>query len=143
MASQKELNEKLVENMKEWQKVEEQSVKSTNEIIHKSDNTIVKHIMEIIRQDSAMHKRIQGLIIDSFEKEAIRLTPEELAEVWDMVQNHIELERETVRLAEEARKLTKNYEIRYLLNYLMIDETKQNEILNQMEDFKAGMYPYA
>ena len=90
-----------------------------------------------------MHRKVQQLIIDSFEKEAIQLTPEELGDVWDMVENHIELEKETIRLAEEARKNSKDFVIRYLLGYLMTDEQKHNEILQQMEDIKAGIYPYA
>ena len=143
MAKQKELNEKLLNILKEWQVVEDQSVKSTTDIMAKTKNPIVKHIMEIIRQDSAMHKRIQQLIIDSFEKQAITLTPEELGEVWGMVDKHIKLEKETIRLAEEARKNSKNFVIRYLLGYLMTDEQKHNEILAQMEDVKSGIYPYA
>ena len=90
-----------------------------------------------------MHKRIQQLIIDSFEKQAISLSPEELADVWEMVEKHIELEKETIRLAEESRKNSKNYVVRYLLSYLMTDERKHNEILEQMEDVKSGIYPYA
>ncbi len=143
MAKQKELNENLLKILKDWQKVEDQSVKSTTEIIGKTKNSIVKYIMEIIRQDSAMHKRIQQLIIDSFEKEAITLTPEELGEVWEMVDKHIQLEKETIRLAEEAKKNSKNFVVRYLLSYLMTDEQKHNEILAQMEDVKSGIYPYA
>jgi len=60
-----------------------------------------------------------------------------------MVEKHIELEKETVRLAEEARKNSNSFMIRYLLGYLMKDEQKHNEILQQMEDIKGGMYPYA
>jgi rubrerythrin len=143
MAKQKEMNEQLVKTLKKWQVVEDQSVKSTTEIMTKTKNPIVKHIMEIIRQDSAMHKRIQQLIIDSFEKQAITLTPEELGDVWEMVEKHIELEKETIRLAEESRKNSKNFVVRYLLGYLMTDEQKHNEILAQMEDIKSGIYPYA
>jgi len=143
MAKQKEMNEQLVKTLKKWQVVEDQSVKSTTEIMTKTKNPIVKHIMEIIRQDSAMHKRIQQLIIDSFEKQAITLTPEELGDVWEMIEKHIELEKETIRLAEESRKNSKNFVVRYLLGYLMTDEQKHNEILAQMEDVKSGMYPYA
>lgn len=143
MATQKELNEKLVEILKEWQEIEDKSVKSTSDIISKTQNPIVRQVMEIIRQDSAMHRKVQQLIIDSFEKEAIQLTPEELGDVWEMVENHIELEKETIRLAEEARKNSKNFVIRYLLGYLMTDEQKHNEILQQMEDIKSGIYPYA
>ena len=99
--------------------------------------------MEIIRQDSAMHKKVQQLIVDSFEKEALYLSPEELGDVWSMVEQHIELEKETIRLAEESRKNSKSFFVRYLLGYLMTDEQKHNEILRQMEDIKSGIYPYA
>jgi rubrerythrin len=90
-----------------------------------------------------MHKRVQQLIIDNYEKQAFTLTPEELGEVWDMIEKHIELEKETIRLAEESRKNSKNFIVRYLLGYLMTDEQKHNEILAQMEDIKSGIYPYA
>ena len=143
MAKQKELNENLIKTLKKWQVIEDQSVESTTKIIAKTKNSIVKHIMEIIRQDSAMHKRIQQLIIDNFEKQAITLTPEELGDVWEMVDHHIQLERETIRLAEESRKNSKNFLVRYLLGYLMTDERKHNDVLDQMEDIKSGIYPYA
>lgn len=143
MAKQKELNEKLIDTLKTWQKVEDDSVKSTSEIISKTKNPVVKQVMEIIRQDSAMHKKVQQLLIDNFEKEAFSLTPEELAGVWNLVEKHIELEKETIRLAEESRRNTKNFVIRYLLGYLMTDEQKHNLILQQMEDIKSGIYPYA
>ena len=143
MAKQKELNENLVATLKKWQKIEDASVKSTSDIIGATKNPIVRQIMEIIKQDSAMHKKVQQLIIDSFEKEAMQLQPEELSEVWGMIENHIELEKETVRLAEESRKYSNSFIVRYLLGYLMTDEQKHNEILAQLEDVKRGMYPYA
>ena len=143
MAKQKELNEKLVATLKKWQKVEDASVKSTSEIIGKTKNPVVKQVMEIIKQDSAMHKKVQQLLIDSFEKEAIQLQPEELGEVWGMIENHIELEKETIRLAEESRKNSNSFIVRYLLGYLMTDEQKHNDVLAQLEDVKRGMYPYA
>ncbi len=143
MAKQKELNENLVKTLKKWQKIEDESIKSTSEIIAKTKNPIVRQIMEIIKQDSAMHKKVQQVIIDSFEKEAISLDPEELSDIWGMVEKHIELEKETVRLAEESRQNSNSFMVRYLLGYLMKDEQKHNEILQQMEDIKGGMYPYA
>jgi len=143
MAKQKELNEKLVATLRKWQKIEDASVKSTSEIIGMTKNPIVRQIMEFIKQDSAMHKKVQQLIIDGFEKEAMQLQPEELSDVWGMIENHIELEKETVRLAEESRKYSNSFIVRYLLGYLMTDEQKHNEILAQLEDVKRGMYPYA
>lgn len=143
MAKQKELNENLVATLKKWQKIEDESVKSTSAIISKTKNPIVRQIMEIIKQDSAMHKKVQQVIIDSFEKEAINLDPEELSDIWGMVEKHIELEKETIRLAEESRQNSNSFIVRYLLGYLMTDEQKHNDILAQLEDVKKGMYPYA
>ena len=143
MAKQKELDEKLLKILKEWQKIEDDSVKSTSDIIAKTKNPVIRQIMEIIKQDSAMHKKVQQVIIDSFEKEAISMDPEELSNVWTLVEKHIELEKETVRLAEESRKNSNSFMVRYLLGYLMTDELKHNHILQQMEDVKRGMYPYA
>jgi bacterioferritin (cytochrome b1) len=143
MAKQKELNENLVKTLKKWQKIEDESVKSTSAIIAKTKNPIVRQIMEIIKQDSAMHKKVQQVIIDSYEKKAINLEPDELSDIWEMVEDHIELEKETVRLAEESRKNSNNFIVRYLLGYLMTDEQKHNDMLQQMEDIKRGMYPYA
>jgi hypothetical protein len=143
MAKQKVLDENLVKILKQWQKIEDDSVKSTSDIIAKTKNPVIRQIMEIIKQDSAMHKKVQQVIIDSFEKEAISMDPEELSNVWTMVEKHIELEKETVRLAEESRKNSNSFMVRYLLGYLMTDELKHNHILQQMEDVKRGMYPYA
>jgi hypothetical protein len=143
MAKQKELNENLVKILKKWQEIEDESVKSTSAIIAKTKNPIIRQIMEIIKQDSAMHKKVQQVIIDSFEKEAISFDPEELSNIWEMVEKHIKLEEETVKLAEESRKNSNSFIVRYLLGYLITDEQKHNDILHQMEDVKKGMYPYA
>ena len=96
---------------------------------------------EVAKQLGIEHKVIS--LRELFEKEAIQLQPEELSEVWGMIEKHIELEKETVRLAEESRKNSNNFVVRYLLGYLMTDEQKHNEVLAQLEDVKRGMYPYS
>jgi len=143
MASQKEMQKNLLSVLKRWQDIEDNSVKSTSDIAAKTNNVIIRQIMDVIRADSAMHRKVQQLIIDSLEKEAFHLTPEELGEVWAMVSKHIELEKETIRLAEEARRNSNQLLHRYLLGYLLTDEQKHNHILEQMEDIKRGIYPYA
>ncbi len=143
MATQKEMQENLVKIMKKWQAIEDESVKSTTEIAQSTDNPIIKQIMDIIRQDSAMHRRVQQLIIDSLEKQAFRLTPEELGEIWDKVENHIELEKDTIKLADEARKNSNTLLHRYFIRYLLADEQKHDHILEWLEDIKRGLYPYA
>ena len=143
--STKEIQEAIVANMRRWQKIENASVSSTAGVIEKTDNPIVRLIMEIIQRDSQMHYRVQELIADSLEAKAISLTPDELAAVWDKIEAHIELEKETVRIAEESLAALKGKKMvvqEYLLDYLLIDENKHNAILSTLETIKKGMYPY-
>ncbi len=142
MANQKERNQKLVQILKQWQEIEDASIKSTTEIIKKSKNPIVQMVMEIIRQDSANHRKVQQLIIDHFEKSSFKLTPEELAEFWDLVEEHDEIEKKTINLAKEALRETNYPLVAYFLNYLLTDERKHDELLEEMSKIKTGMYPY-
>ena len=143
--STKEIQEKIVENMKNWKKIENASVASTGRVIEKTDNPIVRLIMEIIQRDSQMHYRIQELIIQSLETMTVSLTPEELGDVWDMIEKHIELEKKTVELANDSLEAMRGRKMvvqEYLLDYLRIDEEKHNSVLESLATIKKGMYPY-
>lgn len=143
--STKEIQKQIVSNMRRWQKIENASVASTGNVIEKTDNPVVRLIMEIIQRDSQMHYRIQELIADSLESKTITLTPDELGNVWDLIEKHIELEKKTVQFANEALAALKGKKMvvqEYLLNYLLIDENKHNEILEKLGTIKKGMYPY-
>jgi len=143
--STKEIQENIVSSMHRWQKIENASVASTGKVMEKTENPVVRLVMEIIQRDSQMHYRIQEMIADSLETKTITLTPEELASVWDMVEKHIELEKQTVKFAEEALSALKGKKMvvqEYLLDYLLIDENKHNKILANLETIKKGMYPY-
>ena len=143
--STKEIQEKLVDNMKQWQGIENASIASTGKIMEKTDNPVIRQIMEIIQQDSSMHYRVQALIVSSLEEKSLTLSTDEMADVWDMVEKHIQLEKKTIELAKEALDVIKDEKMviqEYLLNYLMIDEEKHNTILAALEKIKAGMYPY-
>lgn len=145
MASTKDVQEKIVDNMKRWQKIEDASVASTGSIIEKTGNPLIRQVMEIIQADSQRHHHVQQMIIDNFERQSVSLTPEELGEIWDMVEKHIELERKTVDLANAALtalKGTKMVVVQYLIEYLLEDENKHNKILDNLEGIKKGMYPY-
>ena len=143
--STKEIQEKIVDTMKRWQKIENASVASTGKVIEKTENPVVRMVMEIIQRDSQMHYRIQELIADSLESKTITLTPDELASVWDLIEKHIQLEKKTVELANEALTALKGKKMvvqEYLLDYLLIDEEKHNKVLDSFETIKKGMYPY-
>jgi gamma-glutamyl phosphate reductase len=120
-------------------------VASTGMVIDKTDNPIIRLVMEIIQRDSQMHYRIQDMIANSLEKGTVTLTPDELGNVWDMIEKHIKLEEKTVELANEDKKAIEGKKMvvqEYLIDYLLIDEQKHNKILETLETIKKGMYPY-
>jgi hypothetical protein len=134
--------EELKATLRRWQEIEDESVAQTTAIIGKTHNPLIQLVMEIIRQDSVMHKRVQGVILDSLEKQAFSLTPEELGDIWNLIEKHAAAEKETIELAEKARKNCRLFVQRHLLTYLTEDEQKHDRLLNQLEDFKRQLYPY-
>lgn len=144
-STMKEEQQKLVDTLKGWQKVEAMSARSASEVIEKTDNDLLQQVMKIIRGDSLRHHEVQQFIIDTFTRQAPSLTPEELAAVWEKVEEHIELERQmidSVRTALDGVAGKKMVIQEYLLRYLLTDEEKHDAMLDQLNQIKRGMYPY-
>lgn len=136
-------SEELVSLLENWQAIENATIAHTTEVIGKTKNPLIQLVMEIIRQDSTMHHRVQQVLLDSLEKQAFTLTPEELADIWGMIEKHAEMEKETIALAEKALSRCRLFVQRHLLTYLIEDEKKHDRLLGQLEDFKRNIYPYA
>lgn len=143
--STKEIQERIVDNMRRWQNMENATIAATSNVIERTENPIVRIVMEIIQRDSQMHHRVQELVADSLTSKAVSLTPEELEKVWDLIEKHIRLERQTVGMAEEALAALKGKKMvvqEYLIRYLLEDENKHNHLLESLEAVKKDMYPY-
>jgi uncharacterized tellurite resistance protein B-like protein len=135
--------EELTTVLENWQALETATISHTTEVIAKTKNPLIRLLMEIIRQDSQMHYRVQQVLLDGIEKEAFTLTPEELADIWDMIEKHADMEKQTIGLAEQALKNCRLFVQRHLLTYLIEDEKKHDRLLGQLQDFKRHIYPYA
>ncbi len=141
----KEVQERLVETMHHWQHIEDAAVTATNKVIEKTDNALIRMVMEIIQNDSRMHYRVQGLIAESMKNKQIKLTPDELQAVWTDIRRHIKTEKEMVKYVEETLETVKGRKMlvqEYLLNYLKADEEKHDYLLAALEEVKKGLYPY-
>jgi len=128
-----------VEVLRKWQGIERDAIETTAEIMEKTDNLLIRQVMEIIRNDSVQHHRVQQFLIDAMTRNPIRLSPEELADVWGEIEAHDELERETIRMAEQLRDEVKDPVVKILLNYLLVDEQKHDTLLGQLDEFKKHM----
>jgi rubrerythrin len=107
--------------------------------MEKTDNLLIRQIMEIIRNDSVQHHRVQQFMIDMITRAPVKLSPEDLAEVWGQIEAHDELERQTIELAKELLEETTEPVHKILLNYLLTDEEKHDGILGELEKLKAHM----
>lgn len=143
MNKKSETIENLINILKRWQGIEDDSIRNTTEIIKRSNNSIVNIIMEIIRQDSVMHRRIQQLIVDNYTKKPIAIDKDELTEIWDLITEHDEAERKTIELANYALAQIDEPIVKLLLEYLLLDESKHDKLLTDLEKYKDSVYPEA
>ena len=144
--STKEVQEQLVNSMKHWQQIENRSVESTGAVIAKTDNPLIRLVMEIVQRDSQMHHRVQQMIIDSIEGKPIVLSTDEMGSISEMIDNHLDIENEMVGLVHQSLSDVKNKKMvvqEYLLNFLVEDEKKHANMLKALDKVKQGMYPYA
>jgi rubrerythrin len=128
-----------IDVLRQWQGIERDAIETTAQIMEKTDNLLIRQIMEIIRNDSVQHHRVQQFLIDSLTKNPISLSPDELAEVWGQIEAHDELERQTIKLAKELMEQTTEPMHKILLGYLLTDEEKHDGLLGELEDFKKHM----
>jgi hypothetical protein len=142
----KEIQEKLVETMQRWEKIEDAAVDSTGKIIESTDNPLIRLVMEIIQADSRMHRRVQEFIASTLTEKAVSLTPEELGKVSEAIDKHNAIEKQMVGYVDETLNALKGKKMlvqEYLLNYLWDDEKKHETLLSILDKVKEGMYPYA
>jgi hypothetical protein len=129
----------LVEILRQWQRIERQSITDTAEIIEESRNPFIRLIMEIIRHDSLMHHRVQQFLIDSVTEADVPVSREDLARIWEKIEEHDRLEKKTIELAGQLRDEAWSPVHKQLLSYLLADEQKHDTLLAQLEDIKKGM----
>lgn len=144
--STKEVQEQLVNSMKHWQQIENRSVESTGAVIAKTDNPLIRLVMEIIQRDSQVHHRVQQMIIDTIESKPVALSTDEMGAISEMIDNHLDIENQMVELVDKALADVKNRKMlvqEYLLNFLVEDEKKHAAMLKALDKVKQGLYPYA
>jgi rubrerythrin len=134
--------DEMVEGLKKWQSIERKSMEQTAEIMESTANPVIRMIMEIIRQDSMMHHRVQQFIIDSLTREAVSLSPEEISEIWTRIEEHDDMEKDVINMAKELKEKAWSPVHKQLLDYLLTDEAKHDRLLEQLGELKKGLYPY-
>ena len=140
--SAKDKQDSLVEIMRRWQRLETASIAQSTKILENTTHPLLHLVAEIIQRDSAMHHRIQQMIIDSYTKATVPVPVDEIEKIWDATEKHTELEKKTIELAVESlSRLEGSRDVvqRYLVSYLMADEKKHDRLLEDLSLIKQGM----
>ena len=131
--------DKLVKTLRDWQGIERHAIETTSKIIEQTQNSLIREFMEIIRNDSMQHHRVQQFIIDSLTKAPVILTHDDLAQIWEAIEAHDQVEKKTIEMAQECKEECKFFVQRSLLEYLLADEKKHDFIFKELEVFKKNM----
>jgi hypothetical protein len=134
------IEEEVVKNFKEWQELENETIRLSEDLKKKSDNSFVKLIMEIIKRDSEKHKVMQQFIIDSVTRESVHLSPEELIPLGDVLEKHIKAEAKSMGLANSCVAGTKNFFANFVASLLLSDEVKHHEMLMTLDQVKGKIH---
>jgi len=136
--STRELQQQLIANLREWQKLENAQITLTGSVLEETSNPVVAVVMEIIQRDSQMHHRVQQLIIDSLESEVVGMEASDVALIKDQLHAHLEMEKETVRLAQRSLEALAGKDLvvqEFLMEFLRRDEEKHRDLLTALETF--------
>jgi len=131
--------ENMVKVLRQWQSIERQAMHDTASIMEQTRNPLVRMIMAIIRHDSLMHHQVQQFLIDSVTEEAVAVSRDDLAEVWQRIEEHDKMEKKTIALARQLMEEAWSPVQKQMLSYLLTDESKHDSLLMELEQVKQGM----
>ncbi len=138
MVKSAETSEGFLNIIRDWQRLEETTIAYSDELMSKTSNPLIRTTMQMIKDDSEKHKAMQQMIIDNLTKEALRLTPDDLALLSEALDRHLEAEAKSVELARSALKDSKLFVTQYILSYLLADEEKHHALLSRLGEAKKA-----
>jgi len=133
-----EMSTNFVKLIKDWQKLEDETIRYADTLMKKSKNRLVKMTMEMIKHDSQKHKAMQQMLIDSLTKEPFILSPDDLASLSDGLNKHLAAEAKSLELADQALNSSEMFVTRYILSYLIADEQKHHNLLGKLNELKRA-----
>jgi rubrerythrin len=133
-----ELQAQFLKTIKEWQKLEDDTIRYSDEMLKVTKNKLVRLTLEMIRHDSEKHKAMQQMLIDSVTKEPFILSPDDLNVLGNGLNKHLAAEARSLELADEALLNSELFATRYVLSYLIADEQKHHNLLAKLNELKRA-----
>lgn len=132
----------FVEGISKWMELEDVTIAHCDRIKDATENRLVDIIVESIRADSEKHKVMLGFITEALNG-TITLEPDELGALSVLLDEHLEIEKSSIEMAEREYENSRHFVIRHLLSYMLADEKKHYKLLSQLKDYQRHLYPYA
>jgi rubrerythrin len=133
-----EQSKEFLSILKEWQRLEDETIRFSEQMLKKTKNKLIRMTMEMIKSDSQKHKAMQQMLIDSVTKEPFVLSPDDLNVLGSGLNKHITAEAKSLELAEQALENSELFVTRYVLSYLIADEHKHHSLLSRLDDLKKA-----
>ncbi|HTF99532.1 MAG TPA: hypothetical protein VK654_02965 [Nitrospirota bacterium] len=130
--------DRLCKALEDWMELEDATIKHADKMMKRSKNKLVKMTMEMIKNDSQKHKAMQKLLLDSLTKESLILTPDDLVDLSDGLNEHLAAEAKSLEIADAALSNSKLFTTRYILSYLIADEQKHHALLSKLNELKRA-----
>jgi rubrerythrin len=131
--------QKTVDTLRSWQKLEREAIETTAQIMEETENSLIRQVMEIIRNDSVQHHRVQQFIIDVMTKAPVTMQAGDMADVWSKLEEHDKLEKEVIGIATKLKEDCPDPVAKLLIGYLLQDEEKHESLLEQLDELKRHM----
>lgn len=133
-----DVTKSLIKVLRDWQKLEDESIAHADATIKKTRNKLVKMTMEMIKHDSQKHRVMQQMLIDSLTTESLTLEPDDLVNLSEGLNKHLAAEAKTLELADKALQNSELFITRYILSYLIADEQKHHSLLSKLNELKRA-----
>ena len=134
MKKAKENSGDLLDVMVDWQDTETGTILYARDQIPKAKNPLTKTMLKVIRLEAEKNSLIQQMIVESVKKEAVHLSPEELATFSGHLNRYIEAEEKALNRVEAATNWHESSVPSSLLSFLISDLKQQNCLLRQFDD---------
>jgi hypothetical protein len=121
------VDERVIEQLKTWIKVEEEVVLNIGRVSAESEGTIPSLLLYELVSDSTKHINILNAIIDILEGRYKESTGSEVS--YEFIKEHVETEKTALKFAERLRRETDNEDVKLLLSHIMEEEQRHHDTL--------------
>jgi hypothetical protein len=124
----------FVDRIKEWQAIENDNIERTDREVPETKNPLIRTMLQALRLEAEKRRLLQQMVIDSVQREAVNLSPDELGNLSGHINRHMEAEEKALSIAMEALDKSELTIPSYLLSYLIGDLKNQKSLLRQFDD---------